>query len=111
MSSAPADLSGAAQLLRALGNPIRLAIVTALADGECCVHELVDTTGVSQPLVSQHLRVLRAARLIAGTRRGREIAYRLADDHVAHIAADAILHAAESPDEPRTRTSKQRKRP
>lgn len=100
MSSRPADLVGAAELLRALGNPVRLAIVTALAGGERCVHELVDDAGVSQPLVSQHLRVLRAARLIAGTRRGREMAYRLADDHVAHIAADAILHAAESPDNP-----------
>jgi len=96
--SSDRDLTGAAELLRALGNPVRLAIVVELAAGERCVHELVEVTGVTQPLVSQHLRVLRGARLIAGTRRGREVAYGLVDDHVAHIAMDAVRHAAEDPD-------------
>jgi ArsR family transcriptional regulator, zinc-responsive transcriptional repressor len=95
------ELAGAAELLKTLGNPVRLGIVTVLADGERCVHELVEATGVSQPLVSQHLRVLRSAHLVTGTRRGREVAYRLADHHVAHIAADAVLHAEEAATERR----------
>jgi DNA-binding transcriptional ArsR family regulator len=82
-------------LLRALAAPVRLAVITELADGPRRVHELVDAVGVSQSLVSQHLRVLRAAGLVASTRRGREIAYRLTDDHVAHIVRDAIAHAQE----------------
>jgi DNA-binding transcriptional ArsR family regulator len=45
--------------------------------------------------VSQHLRVLRSARLVRAERRGREIAYSLADAHVGHIVADAVSHAAE----------------
>jgi ArsR family transcriptional regulator len=44
--------------------------------------------------VSQHLRVLRAARLVQTRRRGREIAYSLGDEHVAHIVHDAVVHAA-----------------
>jgi ArsR family transcriptional regulator, zinc-responsive transcriptional repressor len=92
------DLEEAAELLRALGNPIRLGIVTELAAEARCVHELVELTGASQPLVSQHLRVLRGAQLIIGERRGREIVYRLADHHVSHIAADAIAHAGEAAD-------------
>jgi len=93
-------LDEAAAMLRALANPARLAIVCSLHAGERCVHELVDELGLAQPLVSQHLRVLRNARLITGDRRGREIAYRLTDHHVAHIVLDAITHANE-PDHPR----------
>ena len=94
------DYTDAANLLRALANPLRLAIVGALEDGELCVHELVDALVaghpmVTQPLVSQHLRVLRSAGLIDGTRRGREVAYRISDTHVSSIARDAVSHAAE----------------
>jgi DNA-binding transcriptional ArsR family regulator len=91
----PDVAEGAAELLGALAHPVRLRLVDALSDGTRCVHELVDTLGVSQPLVSQHLRVLRGARLVAGQRRGREIAYSLVDDHVAHIVGDAIRHTEE----------------
>jgi DNA-binding transcriptional ArsR family regulator len=90
------DLPAAAELLRALASPHRLAIVRALAGGPRCVHELVDALGVSQPLVSQHLRVLRAGDLVRAQRRGREIAYALADHHVTHIVEDAISHVGEA---------------
>ena len=86
----------AGELLRALAAPVRIAIVTELASGSRCVHELVDALGVAQPLVSQHLRVLRGAGVVRGERRGREIAYSLVDEHVAHIVADAVSHARES---------------
>lgn len=61
----------AADVLRALANPHRLAIVVQLTASQRCVHELVDGVDISQPLVSQHLRTLRAARLVEGRRRGR----------------------------------------
>lgn len=85
----------AAELLRALANPHRLAIVLELGQGPRCVHELVDALGISQPLASQHLRVLRAIHLVHSERRGREIAYSLGDEHVAHIVHDAVVHARE----------------
>ena len=94
--AADAELVAGARLLRALASPLRLAIVKELESGEPrCVHELVDALGVAQPLVSQHLRTLREAKVITGSRRGREVEYRLADEHVLHIALDAITHAAE----------------
>jgi ABC-type Mn2+/Zn2+ transport system permease subunit/DNA-binding transcriptional ArsR family regulator len=86
----------AGELLRALAAPIRIAIVTELAGGERRVHELVDALGATQPLVSQHLRVLRGAGVVRGVRRGREIAYSLVDEHIAHIVTDAVSHAGES---------------
>ncbi len=85
----------AGELLKVLSAPARLAIVVELAEKPRFVHELVDTLGLSQPLVSQHLRVLRAARLVAIERRGREVAYSLVDEHVAHIVADAVRHSKE----------------
>jgi DNA-binding transcriptional ArsR family regulator len=97
------DYEGAGELLRALTAPTRLALIELLSPGPRCVHELVDTLGVAQPLVSQHLKVLRAAGLVTAARRGREVTYELADTHVAHIVRDAVRHAAErrGPVEPR----------
>jgi ArsR family transcriptional regulator, zinc-responsive transcriptional repressor len=91
----PSAVATASELLRALGTPHRLAIVLELANGTRCVHELVDRLGISQSLTSQHLRVLRNSGLAVATRRGKETAYALADQHVAHIARDAVSHAAE----------------
>lgn len=88
-------LAGAGELLRALAAPIRIAIVLQLRTGGRCVHELVDALQVTQPLISQHLRVLKAARVVRGERRGREVVYQLADDHLAHIVVDAVAHVQE----------------
>lgn len=87
--------TAAAELLKALANPLRLRIVAALRQGPRCVHELVDELDATQPLVSQHLRVLRGARLLTAERRGREMAYSIADHHVLHIVDDAIAHVGE----------------
>jgi ArsR family transcriptional regulator, zinc-responsive transcriptional repressor len=95
VGAGPDDLTAAAELLRALANPHRIAIVRALQDEPRCVHELVGALGVSQPLVSQHLRVLRAVGLVRPRRRGKEIVYSLGDEHVARIVHDAVVHAAE----------------
>lgn len=86
-------IAAATELLRALASENRLAIVHELSGGTRCVHELVDALGVSQSLVSQHLRVLRGAHVVRSERRGRELAYSLADDHIGQIVADAIAHA------------------
>ena len=95
----------AGELLRALAAPLRIAIVTELGQGPRCVHELVDALGAPQPLVSQHLRVLRGAGVVRGERRGREIAYSLTDEHIAHIVADAVSHAGEDLPVTTTRTA------
>jgi DNA-binding transcriptional ArsR family regulator len=89
-------LETAGELLRALGAPVRIAIVLQLLESQRCVHELVDALRVPQPLVSQHLRVLKAAGVVEGERSGREVLYRLVDHHLAHIVSDAVAHAAEA---------------
>jgi ArsR family transcriptional regulator len=88
-------LTAAGDLLRALAAPVRIAIVLRLREAPCCVHDLVDALALPQPLVSQHLRVLKEAGVVHGERRGREVVYALVDDHLAHIVLDAVAHAEE----------------
>ncbi|MGH3795195.1 MAG: ArsR/SmtB family transcription factor [Pseudonocardiaceae bacterium] len=90
-----AVLVAAGELLRALSAPVRIAVVLQLRDSERCVHELVDALGVAQPLISQHLRVLKSAGVVDSTRHGREVVYRLVDEHLSHIVVDAVTHVEE----------------
>ncbi|HEY2765396.1 MAG TPA: metalloregulator ArsR/SmtB family transcription factor [Pseudonocardiaceae bacterium] len=90
-----AVLTAAGELLRALSAPVRIAIVLQLRNCERCVHELVDALGVAQPLISQHLRILKSAGVVDGTRHGREVVYRLVDEHLSHIVIDAVTHVEE----------------
>ena len=97
MSTETKAYESAGELLKVLSAPARLAIVVELSAQPRYVHELVEQLGMSQPLVSQHLRVLRDARLVGVDRQGREAAYSLIDQHVAHIVADAVTHSKEKP--------------
>lgn len=97
MSLSGAVITAAGELLRAIAAPVRIAIVLRLNESPCCVHELVDALQTPQSLVSQHLRILKAARVVAGERAGREVVYRLVDDHLARIVVAAVIHAAEDP--------------
>ena len=81
---------------------MRIAIVLLLHEQARCVHELVDTLDAPQPLVSQHLRILKAAGVVAGERSGREVLYRLVDHHLAHIVLAAVTHAEEDSNRVRT---------
>jgi DNA-binding transcriptional ArsR family regulator len=94
-------LTDAGDLLRALAAPVRIAIVLQLRESPRCVHELVAALGVTQPLISQHLRVLKSAGVVAGERHGREVLYQLVDEHLAHIVQDAVTHVAEGQEVPR----------
>lgn len=95
--SKPAEYTEVGSLFGALSAPVRAAIVHHLTEGPRTVTDLVEALEVSQPLVSQHLRVLRSSRLVTSVRRGQEIVYSLADEHVAHIFLDAWNHTEESP--------------
>lgn len=64
--------------LQALADENRLRIVDALRDGERCVCVLQDQVGVSQSLLSHHLRVLRGAGLVVDRKEGRWVHYSLA---------------------------------
>ncbi|MBP6488004.1 MAG: helix-turn-helix transcriptional regulator [Ilumatobacteraceae bacterium] len=86
----------AAELFRLLGDPTRLAILHALLEGgELCVCDLARVAGVAENVVSQAMRLLRAADVVRTRRDGRRIHYRLADAHVRlllDLSADHVRH-------------------
>jgi DNA-binding transcriptional ArsR family regulator len=87
-----------AETVRLLGEPNRLGIVASCLDRPLSVGEITARLALSQSLVSHHLRLLRAARLLKAGRRGRQVYYSIADGHVQEMLMNMIAHVAE-PDE------------
>jgi DNA-binding transcriptional ArsR family regulator len=72
----------------ALGDPTRRAIFERLADRPCAVGELARELPVSRPAVSQHLKVLKDARLVTDRRDGNRRIYQLDPDGIGALRAD-----------------------
>ena len=74
-----------AELLKALGHPIRFCIVEGLSLGEQNVAAMVECTKVPQPTVSQHLNILKAAGIIQGHREGNQMLYSVCSNEARKI--------------------------
>ncbi|MGH2927147.1 MAG: ArsR/SmtB family transcription factor [Candidatus Dormibacteraceae bacterium] len=79
----------------ALADPTRARVVHLLLERELCTADLAVVVGVSEPAVSQHLKVLRGLGLVRARREGRFVYYRLDDDHVAQLVRTSLTHLAE----------------
>ncbi len=84
-----------AEIFHLLGDPTRLRIVMSCLETARNVGDIAADVGVSPSLVSHHLRLLRAVRLVGAERRGRNVFYSTADDHVHRVVNDMIEHAGE----------------
>lgn len=83
-----ATVQAAAAAARGLGDPTRLSIAVALAAGdELCVCDMAWVVGLSQGLVSHHLRQLKNASLVSSRRQGKLVMYRLTERGRELIAA------------------------
>lgn len=87
----------ALRLFSLLAHPARLRILDLLRRGEACVCHLQAALRAPQPYISQQLRVLREAGLIACRREGLFVYYRLENQQVAHLLADLLGPVAEEP--------------
>lgn len=83
---------GLAAIFRALADPTRLRIISALAERELCVSDLTAALDMAQPAVSHQLRDMRAARLVRAHKAGRHVFYRLDDEHVADLFRLTLAH-------------------
>jgi DNA-binding transcriptional ArsR family regulator len=95
------DYAGADRVAATFGvlaDPTRARIVHALSlsQEELCVCDLAVLLGISQSALSHQLRLLRDRDVVARTKRGRMVYYRLADDHIRHVFTDGLRHAGES---------------
>jgi DNA-binding transcriptional ArsR family regulator len=73
------------ELLQTLGDQNRLLILSILGKGKLAVSEIVEKAGLSQPLVSHHLRVLKERSIVATERNGPFVLYRLTEIRLLDI--------------------------
>lgn len=85
MSQMQPLLKQSAGLFQALSNSYRLQILMQLKQGEQDVHHLQQALNISQPLVSQHLKVLKTAGLLSESRQGRHIFYKLKSQKIQKV--------------------------
>lgn len=67
------------EILKALSDPVRAKIVYGLKDGDMCVCELMRGLGMSQTMVSHHLKILKYAGIISDKKIGKWVYYSLVD--------------------------------
>ena len=78
------------RMMKALGHPARMQIVRYLSENpQCITGDIVEVLPLAQATVSQHLKVLRDAGLICGTREGPATCYCLCEESVAWFKAQA----------------------
>jgi ArsR family transcriptional regulator len=91
-----AAAAGLAQVFKALGDPVRLRLVSLIGardGGEVCVCDLTSAFDLSQPTISHHLKVLREAGLIDSERRGTWVYYRLVPAALTRMAESLAVPA------------------
>jgi DNA-binding transcriptional ArsR family regulator len=82
-----ASADQASALLKVLSNVDRLMLLCHISQGECCVSDLEEATGIRQPTLSQQLAVLREEEVVNTRREGKQIYYSIASED-----ALAIIH-------------------
>ncbi|RTL63115.1 MAG: transcriptional regulator [Pseudonocardiaceae bacterium] len=101
LTSEPLGEARAAELapvFKAMGDPVRLRLLSLIAShqgGEACVCELTGVFDLSGPTISHHLKVLREAGLITGERRGTWVYYSVVPERIAQVAT--LLDLASAP--------------
>ncbi len=81
-----------AELFRSLSDPNRLRLISVMARGEINVGSLAQEVGISESSVSHHLRGLRQMRIVRARKDGRQVFYRLDDEHIADLYQRGLAH-------------------
>jgi DNA-binding transcriptional ArsR family regulator len=86
------EITGLAEIFKALGDPTRIRILQALSECELCVCDLGAALGMTQSAISHQLRLLRTLRLVKGRKEGKLVFYSLDDDHITNLLAQGLAH-------------------
>ena len=89
------DIAQLADLFHLLGDSTRLRIVLSCLPAPIAVGDIASQLQLSSSLVSHHLRLLRAARIVKSERQGKQVFYTAADAHISGVLADMLEHIAE----------------
>ena len=85
----------AVRLLRAIGDEGRLRLMEILSRQEACVGDIAETMGERISTISERLRRLRDAGLVASRRQGKHRFYSVVDRHIAELVLNSLSHAVE----------------
>lgn len=88
-------ISELADLFRLMGDATRLRIILSCLAETTSVGAIAEQVDASPSLVSHHLRLLKAARLVRADRRGRQIFYSPRDQHIRCVIEDMVAHVKE----------------
>jgi len=81
-----------AELFRAFSDTSRVRILFALTTQEINVNALAVLVGISESAVSHHLRSLRQMELVVARREGKEVYYRIEDEHIISLFQEGVKH-------------------
>ncbi len=81
-----------AELFRAFSDTSRVRIMSALLNAEMNVSALSEAVGISESAVSHHMRGLRQMRLVTSRKDGKEVHYRVEDEHIIHLFQQGVKH-------------------
>lgn len=84
-----------ADFFKIFGDSTRMSILFAIDKRPMCVCDIADLLGMTRSAVSHQIKTLRQASLVTYRRSGKNVIYRLADDHVRAIIETALLHIRE----------------
>jgi len=85
----------AVRLLRAIGDEGRLRLMEILSRQEACVGDIAETMGERISTISERLRRLRDAGLVASRRQGKHRFYSVVDRQIAELVLNSLSHAVE----------------
>jgi ArsR family transcriptional regulator, lead/cadmium/zinc/bismuth-responsive transcriptional repressor len=92
----PETYASLAETFRALADPTRAKIASVLLHQEICTCDLAAVTGHSESVVSQHLRVLKALRLVKSRRAGKLVFHSLDDLHIRLLLSVCLAHVRDA---------------
>jgi ArsR family transcriptional regulator, lead/cadmium/zinc/bismuth-responsive transcriptional repressor len=84
-----------AELFGVFSDTSRVRLISALAAGEMNVSALAEAVGISESAVSHHLRGLRQLHLVRTRKNGREVYYRVEDEHILALFQQGVRHIQE----------------
>ena len=93
------EMEKLARFFWVFSDPTRLRIIVQLLSTQqdsCCVNKIAETLGLNQPAVSQHLRVLKNARLVKVVRDRQFYRYSISDEHVKDLLLVGMNHIFEN---------------
>ena len=88
-------LFGLSEFYKIFGDTTRLRILALLLNKPLCVNEISEKLDVSQSAVSHQLKILRLSNLVATDKIGKNVYYKISDDHIKVILKYGLEHISE----------------